>query len=84
MNIYVFQRADGSEWSDFRVPEDAKVLRTFSVKQALREKGRVKALAERALTETPMAEVEAPVRALAASREPRGGVKSWIRGVFGG
>lgn len=58
MDIYVFKRADGHEWADFRLPEDAVLLQKIHAetpseiqKVADSNTGRVQALAERALAE---------------------------------
>jgi hypothetical protein len=82
MNIYVFRRSDGTEWADFRVPPGAKTVRTFSIdsekkiqRVIKRETGRVKALAERALTEMPVCPAK-------PSRLDR--VRRWVSEKFNG
>jgi Glu-tRNA(Gln) amidotransferase subunit E-like FAD-binding protein len=71
MNIYVFQRADGSEWADYRLPEGAKVKRLIvatrvaEIEKISKEGGRVGALAERRLKEITSSSVQ-PQRELDA------------------
>lgn len=81
MDIYVFKRPDGSEWADFRLPENAAELRRVhadSVEQmrtvAANETGRIRALAERALSE---AQPESAPAALTADRGFLGRMK-WL------
>lgn len=57
MDIYVFKRADGSEWADYRVPAGAKILKRVhatklaDIRAIAEQGGRVGSLAERALAE---------------------------------
>lgn len=74
MNIYVFKRADGSEWADYRAPDGVKIVRHIyatkvaQIAQLVQEGGRIGALAERRLKEITSGTIE-PQRVLDAQVE---------------
>lgn len=74
MDIYVFKRADGSEWADYRVPDGAASVRHISatkvaqIADIVKQGGRIGALAERKLKEITSTTVE-PQRVLDAQVE---------------
>lgn len=74
MDIYVFKRADGSEWADYRAPKGAAVVQHISatkvvqIAEIAKRSDRVGALAERRLKEIMTSTIE-PQRVLDAQIE---------------
>lgn len=87
MNIYVFERADGSQWCDYTLPKGAKVLRRIEANRlddiervAQNEGGRIAALARRALDEAKARQVVEPVPPEYAKRSLLGRLKWALTG----